>query len=178
MRKLHKENFRNSSKRIKEDSDELSSNYDLLVFGKNEEKLEYVLSKCCNPIPGDNVFGFLTINDGIKVHKSDCPNAISMQSNYAYRVIMAQWIDSTKRNFKVILQISGEDKLGILNHLTRLIAGNANMNIYNINSVTKGTVFQGKITIDVKNKTQLKKLIENILKIDGVKKVTRIDSQQ
>ncbi|WP_152287225.1 RelA/SpoT family protein [Flavicella marina] len=166
---------RSKSKKTHEDTDELSSNYDLLVFGKDEERLEYKLSKCCNPIAGDKVFGFLTINDGIKVHKHDCPNAISMQSNYAYRVLFAKWIDSSKRNFKVTLKISGEDKLGILNNITRIIAGNANMNIYNINSVTRGTVFQGKITIDVKNKTQLKKLIDNILKIDGIKRVQRVD---
>ena len=166
---------RSKSKKTHEDTDELSSNYDLLVFGKDEERLEYKLSKCCNPIAGDKVFGFLTINDGIKVHKHDCPNAISMQSNYAYRVLFAKWIDSSKRNFKVTLKISGEDKLGILNNITRIIAGNANMNIYNINSVTRGTVFQGKITIDVKNKTQLKKLIDNILKIEGIKRVQRVD---
>lgn len=163
------------NKKGKEEPDELTNNYDLLVFGKDEEKLEYKLSKCCNPIPGDKVFGFLTINDGIKVHKHDCPNAISMQSNYAYRVMFAKWIDSSKQSFKVTLKISGEDKLGILNHLTRLISGNSNMNIYNINSVTRGSIFQGKITIDVKNKTQLKKLTENILKIEGINKVSRVD---
>jgi GTP pyrophosphokinase len=145
----------------------------MLVFGKDEERLEYKMSKCCSPIPGDKVFGFLTINDGIKVHKSDCPNAISMQSNYAYRVLLAKWIDSSKRNFKVTLKISGEDKKGILNHLTRIISGNSNMNIYNINSAVRDTVFNGKITIDVKNNTQLRKVIDNILKIDGVNKVTR-----
>ncbi|MEI6865720.1 RelA/SpoT family protein [Flavicella sp.] len=166
---------RSGRKKGKEETEELSNNYDLLVFGKDEEKLEYKLSMCCNPIAGDKVFGFLTINDGIKVHKSDCPNAISMQSNYAYRVMFAKWIDSSKRNFKVTLEISGEDKLGILNNLTRIISGNSNMNIYNINSVTRGSVFQGKITIDVKNKTQLKKLTENILKIEGINKVIRID---
>ena len=147
----------------------------MLVFGKDEERLEYKFSKCCNPIAGDKVFGFLTINDGIKIHKADCPNAISMQSNYAYRILFAKWIDSSKRNFKVTLKISGEDKKGILNHLTRIISGNSSMNIYNINSVTRGTVFNGKITIDVKNNTQLRKLIENILKIDGINKVTRAD---
>jgi GTP pyrophosphokinase len=166
---------RNSTSKTKDESDELSNNYDMLVFGKDEERLEYKLPKCCNPIPGDKVFGFLTISDGIKVHKADCPNAISMQSNYAYRIMFAKWIDSSKRNFKVTLKISGEDKKGILNHLTRLISGNTDMNIYNINSVTRGTVFNGKITVDIKNNTQLKKLTENILKIDGINKVTRAD---
>ncbi|MFC2109796.1 RelA/SpoT family protein [Bacteroidota bacterium] len=173
--------FKNKIQRTKtvkpkiEEEDELSSNFDMLVFGKDEEKLEYKVSKCCNAIKGDKVFAFITINDGIKVHKFDCPNAIAMQSNYAYRVMQAKWVDSSKRNFKVTLKISGEDKKGILNHLTRIISGNVDMNIYNINSVTRGTVFSGKITIDVKNKTQLKKLTENILKIDGVNKVSRAD---
>ncbi len=166
---------RNNTDKFKEESEELSSNFDMLVFGKDEEKLEYKTSKCCNAIAGDKVFGFLTINDGVKIHKSDCPNAISLQSNYAYRVLPAKWIDSSQRNFKVTLKISGEDKKGILNNLTRIIAGNSDMNIYNINSVTRGSIFNGKITIDVKNKTQLKKLIENILKIDGINKVTRVD---
>jgi guanosine-3',5'-bis(diphosphate) 3'-pyrophosphohydrolase len=76
------------------DKDEITSKYDQLVFGKEEEKLDYKLSTCCNPIPGDPVFGFLTINDGIKVHKKNCPNALSMQSNYEYRVMIAKWIDS------------------------------------------------------------------------------------
>jgi len=166
---------RNNTTKSKDETEELTNNYDLLVFGKDEEKLEYTLSKCCNPIPGDNVFGFLTINDGIKVHKSDCPNAISMQSNYAYRVLFAKWIDSSKRNFKVTLKLSGEDKIGILNELTRIISGNSNMNIYNINTTTRGSVFNGKITIDVKNKTQLKRLVENLLKIEGIKKISRLD---
>ncbi len=166
---------RNNNKVKQEVEEELTNNYDLLVFGKDEETLEYSLSKCCNPISGDDVFGFVTINDGIKVHKSNCPNAISMQSNYAYRVLLAKWIDSSKRNFKVTLKINGEDKTGILNELTRIISGNNNMNIYNINSITRGSVFQGKFTIDIKNKKQLNKLIENISKIEGINKVTRAD---
>ncbi len=166
---------RKTSLNPKADEEELTSNFDLLVFGKDEEKLEYRLSKCCNPIPGDRVFGFLTIKDGIKVHKKDCPNAISLQSNYAYRIMPAKWIDSSKQNYKVTLKISGEDKHGILNKITQIIAGNSNMNIYNINSNTRGSIFSGVITLDVKNKTQLKKLIENILKVDGVNKVRRVD---
>jgi guanosine-3',5'-bis(diphosphate) 3'-pyrophosphohydrolase len=166
---------KSSSQRPREESDELTQKYDLLVFGKDGERLEYTLSKCCNPIAGDKVFGFLTINDGIKVHKNNCPNAISMQSNYAYRVLPARWIDSSQRSFKVSLKISGEDKQGILNELTRIIYGNNKMNIYKINSTTRGSTFEGVITIDVRNKTQLQKLSENIKKIDGINKVSRMD---
>ena len=86
--------------------EEVSHKYDSLVFGKEEQKLDYKSSKCCNPISGDEVFGFVTINDGIKVHKMNCSNAISLQSNYAYRIMSAKWIDSTKQDFKVILELS------------------------------------------------------------------------
>ena len=77
---------------------------DMLVIGDDMQKLDYKLSVCCNPIPGDEVFGFVTINEGIKVHRKDCPNAISMQSNYAYRIIPAKWIDSSQEEFTAMLK--------------------------------------------------------------------------
>ena len=100
------------------DKDEVIDNYDSLVFGNEEERLDYKMSQCCNPIPGDKVFGFVTINDGIKVHKKDCPNAISLQANYAYRIMKAKWIDSTKQEFKAILKIHGVDHVGMVNEIT------------------------------------------------------------
>ena len=93
----------------------------MLVFGADQDRLDYKLSTCCNPIPGDEVFGFVTINEGIKVHKKDCPNAISLQSNYAYRIILARWIDSTQQEFKAILNITGMDTLGLTNELTKVL---------------------------------------------------------
>ncbi|HSN49485.1 MAG TPA: RelA/SpoT family protein [Flavobacterium sp.] len=99
----------------------LNSNYDMLVFGADHDKLDYKLSTCCSPIPGDEVFGFITINEGIKVHKKDCPNAISLQSNYAYRIIPAKWIDSSQQEFKAILHITGMDTIGLTNKLTKVI---------------------------------------------------------
>jgi len=78
------------------------------------DRLDYKLSSCCNPIPGDEVFGFVTINEGIKVHKKDCPNAISLQSNYAYRIMQAKWIDSTQQEFNAILKIKGMEILALM----------------------------------------------------------------
>lgn len=166
---------RNPSKEVVE-QEEISSNYDLLVFGSNEEKLNYTLSKCCNPIPGDKVFGFITINDGIKVHKKDCPNAISMQSNFAYRIIKAKWIDSSHDTFKAILNISGVDNTGIVNNLTRIISNSMNVFIHSINIAGNEGVFEGKISLSVKNKNQLTKLIESIKKVEGVQKVDRVNT--
>ena len=152
----------------------LSSNYDMLVFGKEQDKLDYKLSACCNPIPGDQVFGFVTINEGIKVHKKDCPNAIAMQSNYAYRIMQAKWIDSSQQEFKAILNITGMDTLGLTNELTKVISNNMNVNIQSISLSGDAGLFKGQVIVIVPNITILKKLIDNIKKIDGVDKVARV----
>ena len=156
--------------------EEVSTKYDDLVFGIEEEKLDYTTSKCCKPIPGDKVFGFITINEGIKIHKKDCPNSISMQSNYAYRVIKAKWIDSTNQEFKAILKVSGEDNRGIVNNLTKIISNNMDVFIHSINIAGNEGIFDGKLSISVKNRTQLNKLIEKIKKVEGVKKVQRVNT--
>ena len=152
----------------------ISNNYDMLVFGTEQDKLDYKLSTCCNPIPGDEVFGFVTINEGIKVHKRDCPNAIAMQSNYAYRIMIAKWIDSSQQEFKAILNIMGMDTLGLTNELTKVISNNMNVNIQNISLNGEAGIFNGQVTVVVQNNTVLKKLIDNIKKIDGIEKVSRV----
>ena len=154
--------------------DELNKKYDMLVFGAEQDKLEYKLSACCNPIPGDDVFGFITINEGIKVHRKDCPNAISMQSNYAYRIIQAKWIDSSQEEFRAMLNITGMDTMGLTNELTKVISNQMHVNIQNIALSSDAGIFNGKITVIVANNTILKKLIENIKKVDGIDKITRI----
>ncbi|MDA9992572.1 RelA/SpoT family protein [Flavobacteriaceae bacterium] len=156
--------------------EEVSTKYDDLVFGTEEEKLDYTASKCCKPIPGDKVFGFITINEGIKIHKNDCPNSISLQSNFAYRVIKAKWIDSTNQEFKAILKVSGEDNKGIVNNLTKIISNTMDVFIHSINIAGNEGVFDGKLSISVKNRTQLNKLIESIKKVEGVKKVQRVNT--
>jgi guanosine-3',5'-bis(diphosphate) 3'-pyrophosphohydrolase len=166
---------RNTHKNIL-DAEEVTNKFDALVFGQEEEKLEYSLSVCCKPIPGDSVFGFVTINDGIKVHKNNCPNAISLQSNFAYRIIKAKWIDSTKQEFSAILMISGVDNKGIVNNITRIISSNMDVFINSINISGNAGVFEGKISLTVKNKNQLTKLINRIKKVEGIQKVTRVNS--
>ena len=156
------------------EKDELIDNYDSLVFGKEEERLDFKMSPCCNPIPGDKVFGFVTINDGIKVHKKDCPNAISMQSNYAYRILTAKWIDSTKQEFKAILKIHGVDNVGLVNEITEIISKNMNVNIQGLNISGNDGVFEGSITVSVQNKSQLQKLSDSIKKLEGIDSIERI----
>lgn len=171
--------FKNKIKRNKDTADDdihkqiISSNYDMLVFGTEHDKLDYKLSQCCNPIPGDDVFGFVTINEGIKVHKKDCPNAIGMQSNYAYRIMSAKWIDSSQEEFKAIINITGMDVLGLTNQLTKVISNNMSVNIQSISLSTDAGIFHGQVAVIVKNNTLLKKMISAIKKIDGVEKVSR-----
>ncbi|MDA8596155.1 bifunctional (p)ppGpp synthetase/guanosine-3',5'-bis(diphosphate) 3'-pyrophosphohydrolase [Flavobacteriaceae bacterium] len=155
------------------EADEKTHEYDTLVFGDDEQTLDFSFAKCCNPIPGDQVFGFTTVSDGIKVHKTDCPNAISLQSNYAYRIIKAVWVDSSEKEFKVSLGITGVDNMGLVNELTRIISSNMNVNIHNIKFEGVKGLFQGEITISIKNTKQLNRLIKQIQKIDGVKSVKR-----
>lgn len=150
-----------------------SSNLDLLVFGKDKEKLDYTLANCCNPIPGDEVFGFVTINEGIKVHRANCPNAISLQSNYAYRILQAQWIDSSKENFEATIKITGLDSIGLTTQITKIISNAMGVNIKSISLSENAGVFNGQITVIVPNNTILKKMILNIKKIEGVDKVSR-----
>ncbi|TBV26115.1 RelA/SpoT family protein [Meridianimaribacter sp. CL38] len=156
------------------EKDEITSKYDLLVFGKEEEKLDYKLANCCNPIPGDPVFGFLTINEGIKIHKKNCPNALSLQSNYAYRIIQAKWIDSSQQEFSAQIKLSGIDNLGLVNNITKIISSNMHVNMKSISFQSDDGVFTGKINVVVKNNSMLKKLMDNLKKINGIDKVTRV----
>ncbi|MFD0991080.1 RelA/SpoT family protein [Mariniflexile jejuense] len=156
------------------DKEEITTNYDSLVFGKEQEKLDYKLANCCNPIPGDDVFGFLTVSEGIKVHKKNCPNALSLQSNYAYRIMPAKWVDSTQQEFLAQISITGIDHIGLVNDVTKVISENMHVNMKSISFESEGGIFSGKINLVVKNNTLLKKLLEKLKKINGIDKVTRV----
>ena len=144
-----------------------------LIFGNGSEKLDYKFSSCCNPIPGDNVFGFLTISDGIKVHKSSCRNALRLQSKFAYRILKAKWVDSSHYEFSSTIQIIGIDNLGLVNRITTIISENLNINMEKMSFDTEGDTFKGLITLKVKNKNIVDKLMTRLKKIKGVDKVLR-----
>lgn len=168
-----KNKIRSRNERQILETDEFVSKYDKLVFGKEKEELPYALSKCCHPIAGDKVFGFLTINEGVKVHKNNCPNAISLQSNYAYRILPAWWVDSSEQEFSAVLRLSGIDQIGLVNQVTRVISNNMHVHITKINFSTTEELFNGLIHLKVKNKSTLKKLTQNLYKIAGIDKVIR-----
>ena len=162
-----------SNKEISHLENEIKTNFDQIVFGNEEEKMDFTLAKCCNPIPGDSVFGFVTINEGIKIHKKDCPNSISLQSKFAYRILKSKWIDSSQEEFISIINISGIDIIGIVNEMTKLISSSLNINMKKMHFDTEGNTFKGKITLKVKTKNILDKLILRLKKINGIEKVAR-----
>ena len=162
-----------SNKEISHLENEIKTNFDQIVFGNEEEKMDFTLAKCCNPIPGDNVFGFVTINEGIKIHKKDCPNSISLQSKFAYRILKSKWIDSSQEEFISIINISGIDIIGIVNEITKLISSSLNINMKKMHFDTEGNTFKGKITLKVKTKNILDKVILRLKKINGIEKVAR-----
>ena len=156
-----------------ENQNEITSKYDLLVFGNDEERLDYKNAPCCNPIPGDEVFGFVTIKDGIKIHKKNCPNSLSLQSNYDYRIIKAKWIDSSLEKFTVQINITGIDKLGLLNNITNVISENMNINMKRLNFETAGNTFVGNIIISVKSNLEVNNLIKKLKLLNGIDRIKR-----
>ena len=154
--------------------EEITEKFDQLVFGKDEQQLDYKIASCCNPIAGDDVFGFLTVTEGIKVHKKNCPNAVQLQGSYNYRVQKAKWIDSSQREFKAELLITGIDAMGLVNNVTKEVSNNLNIDMKRVHFDTDDGIFKGKIVVVVKNKNILDNLVQNIKKINGIDKVTRL----
>ena len=155
------------------EDDKITEKYDTLVFGKEKEKLAHSFGVCCNPIPGDSVFGFITVNDGVKVHHKECPNSLALQSNFAYRVITAKWVDSSSEEYNAILKLTGIDKKGLVNEVSRTISNNMNVNINKINFDTEDSFFTGEIHVSVPNKNILNKLVQNLSRVNGIDKIVR-----
>ena len=158
---------------IDKGDDKITEKFDKLVFGKEKEALAHSFGNCCNPIPGDSVFGFITVNDGIKVHHKECPNSIALQSNFAYRVISARWVDSSSEEYNAILKLTGIDKKGLVNEVSRMISNNMNVNINKINFDTEDSFFTGEIHVSVPNKNILNKLVQNLSRVNGIDKIIR-----
>lgn len=148
-----------------------------LLIGDSMEKLDYTLSPCCSPIPGDEVFGFITINEGIKIHKTTCPNAVQMLSHYAYRVVKARWVDQKSIAFLTGLKVTGIDEVGIVNKITRLISNQMKVNMRSISFDTNDGTFEGKIIVYVQDTKHLDELMSKLKTVPGVISVKRMDSQ-
>ncbi len=148
-----------------------------LLIGEDMQKLDYKLSNCCNPIPGDDVFGFITVSDGIKIHRTTCPNAAKLMSNFGYRVVKAKWTSQKELAFLTGLRIRGIDDVGLINQLTTVISHDFKVNIRSITIDSNEGIFEGAIMVYVNDTQHLENLIKKLKQVKGVTSVTRYDSE-
>lgn len=153
-----------------------SAENDTLLIGEDLQKLDYKLSSCCNPIPGDDVFGFVTVGDGIKIHRTNCPNAAKLMSNYGYRIVKARWNSQKELAFLTGLHITGIDEVGLINKITTVISNDFKVNMRSITVDTNDGIFEGSIMVYVNNTKHLDNLINKLKEVVGVSSVTRFDS--
>ncbi|MBL0063775.1 MAG: bifunctional (p)ppGpp synthetase/guanosine-3',5'-bis(diphosphate) 3'-pyrophosphohydrolase [Bacteroidetes bacterium] len=148
---------------------------DLLVIGENLDKIDYKLSPCCSPIPGDDVFGFITINEGIKIHRVSCPNAIQLMSNYAYRIVKAKWTNQQQIAFLAGVRMTGIDEVGVVSKISKVISSELKVNMRSIGIESNDGIFEGTIMLFVHDTHHLDKLIKKLKEIHGILTVSRID---
>ncbi|MCH1401542.1 MAG: bifunctional (p)ppGpp synthetase/guanosine-3',5'-bis(diphosphate) 3'-pyrophosphohydrolase [Schleiferiaceae bacterium] len=146
----------------------------MLVFGTDEHEMEYTLAKCCNPVPGDRVFGFVTTAEGLKVHRDDCPNAVLLQSRFANRTLKAKWVDKKGTFATINLFIEGMDRIGLVNDVTKVISSELSLNIKAISFAVDDGLFTGQVTIEVADKVALTDTITNIKQLEGISTVSRV----
>lgn len=146
---------------------------DQLLLGEDLDIIDYKFAKCCNPIAGDDVFGFITVSEGIKIHRTTCPNAAELLANYGYRVIKAKWASAHKHSFEATLSIIGTDRIGLVNDVSNIISGELQVNMRSLSLNTEGGIFEGNIRLYVEDTSHLDRLIEKLSKVDGVVKIHR-----
>lgn len=171
VKKVNVESVKEFKKNIKEirtkDDDEL-------VIGEDSDMLDYSLAQCCHPIAGDGIFGFITINNGIKIHRTTCPNSVSMLAHYGHRVIKARWSsENQQQEYDVNMIIEGTDRMGLMNDVTKIISSMMRVNIKSINISTDTGIFKGNIALSVHDRSEMAKLFEQLHSVDGVLKVIR-----
>lgn len=149
---------------------------DILLIGEDMQKIDYKLANCCNPIPGDDVFGFVTVSDGIKIHRTNCPNAAKLMANYGYRIVKARWTNQQELAFLTGLRITGIDEVGLINKLTTVISNDFKINIRSITVDSDNGIFEGQLMLYVNDTGHLDTLIRNLKQVKGVTAVNRFDS--
>jgi GTP pyrophosphokinase len=161
----------NSNKQIpKKDSE-------LIIFGESSDKIKYSLGKCCNPIPGDDVFGFVSTAKGLIIHRTNCPNATQLLANYGHRVVKTKWAKNKEISFLTGLRILGMDDVGIVNKITHIISGELKINISALTIESKEGLFEGTIKVYVHDKDEFEELVHKIRSLEGIQQVSRFDTE-
>jgi guanosine-3',5'-bis(diphosphate) 3'-pyrophosphohydrolase len=150
---------------------------DILLIGEDMDVVEYKLAKCCTPIPGDDVFGFVTVNEGIKIHRTTCPNATELLANHGNRVIKAKWTSQYEVAFLTGLKVVGTDRVGLINDVSKVISEELKVNMSSLSFKTDQGIFSGEIMLYVNDTRHLEMLIEKLQKVEGVVKVSRFDTR-
>lgn len=165
-------------KTIEQEINKLKGRYeDILLIGEDMDVVEYKLAKCCTPIPGDEVFGFVTVNEGIKIHRTTCPNATELLANHGNRVIKAKWTSQHEVAFLTGLRVIGTDRVGLINDVSKVISEELKVNMSSLSFKTDQGIFSGEIMLYVNDTRHLEVLIEKLEKVEGVVKVSRFDSR-
>ena len=147
---------------------------DVLVIDKDLKGLDYQLARCCQPIYGDSVFGFVTINGGIKIHRTDCPNAPELRKRFGYRIVKAKWSGKGSSQYTITLRVIGNDDIGIVNNLTSIISKEEKLVLRSINIDSHDGLFSGNLTLMIDDNTQLEALLKKLRTVKGIKQINRI----
>nr|HQV06705.1 TGS domain-containing protein [Chitinophagaceae bacterium] len=150
---------------------------ELVIFGESSDKIVYNLANCCKPIPGDDVFGFVTTGKGLTIHRTNCPNAAKLMANYGHRVVKTKWAKNKEISFLTGIKIIGLDDVGVVNKITMLISGELKINISALTIEAKEGVFEGNIRLFVHDKEELDNLVNKVLELPGIESVERYDME-
>ncbi len=169
----------NDAKTIEKELSQLKNRYeDMLLIGEDMDVVDYKLAKCCTPIPGDEVFGFVTVNEGIKIHRTNCPNAAELLANHGHRVVKAKWTSQHEVAFLTGLKIKGTDRVGLIQDVSKVISDELKVNMRSMSIFTDNGIFEGEIMLYVHDTRHLEQLIEKLEHVEGVVKVSRFDSKE
>ena len=150
---------------------------ELIIFGESSDRIMYTLANCCKPIPGDDVFGFVTTGEGLKIHRTTCPNATRLMANYGHRIVKTKWAKNKEISFLTGLKIIGLDDVGVIHKITNLISGEMKVNIAAMTIEAKDGIFEGNVKVFVHDKDELDNLVDELLSLPGIERVDRYDTE-
>jgi len=149
---------------------------ELVIFGESSDKILYKLAQCCQPIPGDDVFGFVSSGEGLKIHRTDCKNAARLLANYGHRVVKTKWAKNKEISFLSGVRITGLDDVGVIQKITNIISGELKMNMRSMSIESQDGVFEGNIMVFVHDREELDDLCESLEALEGIQKVERLEA--